>query len=71
MKKYGWKESDEQFLRGVVHDAQSKIDSIRADCEADGDCYSSDGMKEIILNWLDELVIYPDDINAIFAKLDF
>lgn len=69
-ERYGRKQSDFLFLQRVAQDAQSKIDSYKEDCEAD-DCYSSDGMKEIILDWLDELEIYPDDIDSIIAKLEF
>ncbi len=71
--RYGKSVSDEQHIKRIVKDAQGKIDTVREDCEncQDGDCYCSDGMKDIILDWLDELGIYPDDIDAVFAELDF
>ena len=41
---------------------------MQEDCP---ECYGEDGAKEIILAWLDELGICPDDIDTIFARLDF
>lgn len=72
-ERYGRKVSDTEFIQRVIKGGQSKIDTVREDCEnsPEGDCYCSDGMKDMILNWLDELSIYPDDIDAIFAELDF
>ncbi len=72
-ERYGKKITDAEYLQKVTRHAQAKIDTIRDDCEnsPEGDCYCSDGMKEIILDFLDELYIYPDDIDDIFAELEF
>lgn len=69
-ERYGRKVSDKEYLERVVHDAQVKIDGFKEDCEED-DCYSEDGMKETILFWLDELYIYPDDIDFVMNNLEF
>jgi hypothetical protein len=33
--------------------------------------YTEDGAKSIILDKLDEMEIYPDDIDYIFSELNF
>ena len=70
-ERYGRPVPDAAYILRVIKDAQSKIDFTREECEADGDCYSSDGMKDTILYWLDDLGIYPDDIDHVFSELEF
>lgn len=72
-ERYGKTVADTEYINRIIQKAQSKIDTMREDCEnsPEGDCYCSDGMKEIILDWLDELGIYPDDIDHVFSELDF
>jgi hypothetical protein len=36
-----------------------------------GNGYSEDSMKDIIFNKLDDLEIYPDDIDYVFSELKF
>lgn len=69
-KRYGQNVSDKEYMEKVIHDAQVKIDGFKDDC-AEDDCYSEDGMKEIIVDWMDELYIYPEDIDFVISKLDF
>ena len=72
-KRYGKLITDEQYIYRVIKDCQDKIDSWKGtmEMEDDGDCYSSDGMKDIILDYLDELEIYPDDIDKVMFELEF
>ena len=65
--------TDEQYLTKVVKECQDKIDSWQDTMEMEGcgDCYDSEGMKDVILDYLDELKIYPDDIDRVMNKLDF
>ncbi len=72
-ERYGKNITDAEYLKKVTQHAQAKIDTIREDCESspEGDCYCSDGMKETIIDFLDGLYIYPDDIDDIFAELEF
>lgn len=73
-KKYGRLVTDEQYIyRVIVKDCQDKIDSMKATMEMEDaeDCYSADGMKDIILDYLDELEIYPDDIDKVMFELEF
>ena len=71
-ERYGKLVTDEQYIyRVVVEACQDKIDSVRAAAEESEDCYCADGMKDIILDYLDELEIYPDDIDKVMFELDF
>jgi hypothetical protein len=72
--RYGKMFTDEYYIYNVVvKDCQDKIDSMKATMEMEGeeDCYSSDGMKDIILDYLDEIEIYPDDIDKVMYELEF
>lgn len=72
--RYGRKISDTLYLNNiVVKNCQDKIESWKETMEMEGagECYSEDGMKDIILDYLDELKIYPNDIDKVMAKLDF
>ena len=72
--RYGKMFTDEYYVYNVVvKDCQEKIDSMKAtmEMEGDGDCYSFDGMKDIILDYLDEIEIYPDDIDKVMYELEF
>ncbi len=72
--RYGKLFTDEYYIYNVViKDCQDKIDSMKdiMEMEGAGDCYSCDGMKDIILNYLDEMEIYPDDIDKVMFELEF
>lgn len=73
-KRYGRLYTDEYYIHNVVvKDCQDKIDSWKDTMEMEecGDCYCADGMKDIILDYLDELEIYPDDIDKVMFELEF
>lgn len=65
--KYGKLVTDGQYIQRVIQDMQNKIDKQKE--SEDG--YSEDGMKMIILDKLDDLEIYPDDIDYVFSELEF
>ena len=73
-KRYGRLVTDEYYIYNIViKDCQDKIDSWKEtmkteECE---DCYCTEGMKDIILDYLDELEIYPDDIDKVMFELEF
>ena len=72
--RYGKLFTDEYYIYNVVvKDCQDKIDSMQdtMTMEGDGDCYCADNMKDIILDYLDELEIYPDDIDKVIYELNF
>lgn len=72
--RYGKRFSDEYYIDNVVvKDCQDKIDSNKdtMTMEGYGDCYCVDSMKDIILEYLDELKIYPDDIDKVMCELSF
>ncbi len=71
--RYSNRMTDEQYLEKVIKECQDKIDSWQDTMEMEecGDCYDSEGMKDVILDYLDELKIYPDDIDRVMNKLDF
>jgi hypothetical protein len=66
-EKYGKLITDGQYIQRVIQDMQDKIDKQKESEEG----YSEDGMKGVILDKLDELEIYPNDIDYIFSKLEF
>ena len=73
-KRYGKLVTDEQYIYNVViKDCQDKIDGMQATEEMKnaGEYFSSEGMKDIILDYLDELKIYPDDIDKVMFELEF
>jgi hypothetical protein len=64
--KYGKMITDGKYIQSVIEDMQDKINNQKNIGE-----YSEDGMKDVILNELDELEIYPADIDYIFSELEF
>lgn len=64
--KYGKMITDGRYIHNLIESYQWKIDYTKENGE-----YSEDGMKEIILEELDELEIYPQDIDYIFSELEF
>ena len=71
--RYSNRMTDEQYLKKVVKECQDKIDSWEDTMEMEEceDCYDPEGMKDIILDYLDELKIYPDDIDRVMFELEF
>lgn len=72
--RYGKLFTDEYYIHNVVvKDCQDKIDNMKdtMEMEGDGDCYCADSMKDIILDYLDEIEIYPDDIDKVMYELEF
>jgi hypothetical protein len=65
--KYGKLITDGQYIQRVIEDMQDKINKQKESEKG----YSEDGMKGVILDKLDELEIYPNDIDYIFSKLEF
>ena len=71
--KYGKLITDGQYIHQVILDMQDKID-VYKDCGSGyyiGEEYSEDGMKDVISGMLDDLDIYPDDIDYVFSELKF
>lgn len=66
-RKYGKLITDGQYIQRVIEDMQDKINSQKESEEG----YSEDGMKGVISDKLDDLEIYPDDIDYIFSELEF
>jgi hypothetical protein len=66
-KKYGRLVSDEKYIQSVIEDMQYNIDNHYKGTSE----YSEDGMKEIISDKLDDLGIYPTDIDYVFSELKF
>ena len=64
------KEYDEEYKKNVIKSCQSKIDFMQENLKEE-DCYISYVMKDIILDYLDEINIHPDDINYIISQLKF
>lgn len=64
--KYGRLITDGRYIQSVLKDMQDKIDNQKNSGE-----YSEDGMKSVILDELDNIEIYPDDIDYIFSELEF
>lgn len=62
-QKYGKLITDGQYIHGVIEDMQDEINNHPE--------WTEDGAKETILDKLDELEIYPEDIDYIFSELDF
>jgi predicted RND superfamily exporter protein len=58
--------ADEMYLKRVLEDARDKVEDMQY-----SESYSEDGAKEVIVNWLDSLEIYPDDLDSIMAELEF
>lgn len=63
--KYGKLITDGMYLQRVLEDARDKVE----DMEYQG--YSEDAKKDIIVNWLDDLGIYPSDVDYIMSELVF
>jgi hypothetical protein len=61
--KYGRLITDGQYIQRVIEDMQEEIDNHQE--------WTEDGAKEEILDKLDELEIYPSDIDYIFSELKF
>lgn len=66
-KKYGKAISDQNYIERVISDMQKKINNQRDSEEG----YSEDGLKDVILDKLDDMGIYPDDIDYVFSELVF
>ena len=64
--KYGKLVRDAIYIQRVLEDARDKLEDMQYREE-----YSEDGAKEVILDWLDELGIYPEDIDYVFSELEF
>ena len=65
--KYGRMVTDSKYIQSVIEDMQDKINSQKESEEG----YSEDGMKGIISDKLDDLEIYPADIDYVFSELEF
>jgi len=65
-KKYGRLISDETYIQRVLEDARDKLEDMQYSEE-----YSEDRAKDVIVNWLDELEIYPENIDYILSELEF
>lgn len=65
-KKYGKLITDGKYIQSVIQDMQDKINEQKDTGE-----YSEDGIKNIISDELDNLDIYPEDIDYIFSELEF
>ena len=64
--KYGKLITDEIYLERVLEEAISKVEEMQNDVE-----YSSDGAKDIIVNWLDDIGIYQSDLDYIMEEIEF
>ena len=64
--KYGRMITDGQYIERVIKDMQEKINKQKDTGE-----YSEDGMKGVISDKLDDLEIYPGDVDYILSKLEF
>jgi hypothetical protein len=64
--KYGKLITDSQYIQRVIEEMQEKINKQQEIGE-----YSEDGMKDIIMSKLDDLEIYPGDVDYIFSELEF
>jgi len=62
-QKYGRMITDSRYIQNVIEDMQDEINNHPE--------WTADGAKETILDKLDELEIYPEDIDYIFSELDF
>ena len=62
-KKYGRLITDERFINNIIAELQEMVDNYGE--------YTHDGMSDLILERLDNLEIYPDDIDFIFEQLEF
>lgn len=67
-EKYGREIPDKSYIETVIKKLQEKIDTAKSDY---GMCYREDGMKDIVLNLLDDWGIDPDDIDNVFRALEF
>jgi len=65
-EKYGKLISDSQYIQRVIQDMQDIINHQKGTGE-----YGYDGMKDTILDKLDDLGIYPNDIDYVFSRLEF
>lgn len=65
--KYGKLITDGQYIQRVIEDMQDKIIKQKES----GEFYSEDGMKDIILDKLDDLYIEPNDVDYIMSELQF
>lgn len=61
--KYGRMISDGRYIHNIIEELQEEIDQH--------DDWTHDGTAEYVSDKLDELEIYPDDIDYIFAELNF
>lgn len=62
-QKYGRMITDSRYIQNVIEDMQDEINNHPE--------WTADGAKETIIDKLDELEIYPEDIDYIFSELDF
>jgi len=62
-QKYGKMITDSRYIQNVIEDMQDEINNHPE--------WTTDGAKETILDKLDELEIYPEDIDYIFSELEF
>lgn len=62
-QKYGRMITDSRYIQNVIEDMQDEINNHPE--------WTEDGAKEVILDKLNELEIYPEDIDYIFSELDF
>ena len=71
--RYSNRMTDDQYIQKIIKECQDKIDSWKDTMEIEeyGDCYDLEGMKDLILDYLDELKIYPDDIDRVMFELEF
>ncbi len=62
-QKYGKMITDSRYIQNVIEDMQDEIYNHPE--------WTEDGAKETIIDKLDELEIYPEDIDYIFSELEF
>jgi prephenate dehydrogenase len=62
-QKYGKMITDSRYIQNVIEDMQDEINNHPE--------WTEDGAKETILDKLDELEIYPEDIDYIMSELEF
>ncbi len=64
--KYGRLITDGKYLQRVLEDARDKLEDMQY-----SESYSEDGAKDVMVNWLDDLGIYPEDLDYIMSELVF
>lgn len=63
--KYGQNINDAEYINCLIEKAQFRADSLR------DDDYSYDAIADIIVNWLDNMDIEPEDLDEIMRNISF